>query len=582
MLIVMMLFLATSNLFAAPKMKRICAAKNGVNTVYWFKFQHSCEAYQSTYIYARENAFATYKLIATVTDENQLTFDHLNASTFQSGSYFIKINLICANTATEFISDTINVDVTPPAVMDPDSVSVGPDGEINVGWTPSTAPDIKNYTIYRTQGTNNTIINNTITGTFYQDKINGDGSLQAEKYRIAPADSCGNIAPIGNFHQTMFLNISQDKCASEVYLKWSPYEGWKDGIERYDIYYSTEKYFKYTKLGEANKEEFTGRFLPNKTNLYFLVRAIRKGDNSVTSSSNRLQITTDFEDSTQFLYLSKVSFIKNTDKIRLDWFVTGGHNYVYFDIYRGKAPGTLVKVDRVSASARMDYDYTETEPDKNFVWYYKVIGFSNCGRKLGESAISNNIKLTLNYNPLSRTLYWNNYIGWPTNVEGYEVYRSTTENGVITEDLLMKVDNDSTSYRDDELTESDAAPGICYYVKAIENIKNPYGFKEESISNYACYSVPPIVYIPNVFYPDGIYNKVFLPKVLYADTLQSTFSIYNRWGEKIVSDVQVWRGWDGVLPNGSKAPDGVYFYRLQVIGIDKSSRLYSSTITLLR
>ncbi|MGZ5302936.1 MAG: hypothetical protein ACXWDO_02365, partial [Bacteroidia bacterium] len=318
----MLCLITAVQLHAKPKLKRICAAKNGVNTVYWFQYAHNCQ-FLSVHIYARENEFASYKVIDSVLDETQLSYQHLLANAFQQGSYFLKYNFRCNGTWTEEFTDTITVDVVAPSVMDPDSISVGADGEIFIGWSPSNAADAKSYVIYRVDGTVNKIIDE-VDGRFsttYTDSKNSDAANKAEKYKMAPTDSCDNIAPIGNFHQSVFLKVSQDKCASEVYLNWSRYIGWKDGVEKYDIYYSTEKYFNYIKLGETINENFTAKFLPNKTELYFFVRAIKKGDAKITSSSNRLPIITSFEDSTQFLYLSNVTFQKNANILEVEWFV---------------------------------------------------------------------------------------------------------------------------------------------------------------------------------------------------------------------------------------------------------------------
>ncbi|RYD69250.1 MAG: hypothetical protein EOP53_27505, partial [Sphingobacteriales bacterium] len=300
-----------------------------------------------------------------------------------------------------------------------------------------------------------------------------------------------------------------------------------------------------------------------------------------TSTSNRLSLTTDFEDSTQVLYLSDVTYQKNSNIIEVDWHVPVGHNYIYFDVQRGKAPGTLEKIGRVNATSATDFIFTETDPDSNFIWYYRINGFSKCGRSLGKSNISNNIRLNLTQTSQNRILSWNSYSIWPTGVEAYEIYRTTVKSGITSEDKIATVKNDASSFTDLDLIESDARPGICYYVKAVEKDGNPFGLKKESYSNFTCYTVPPVVNIPNVFNPHDIYNKAFFPVVLYADTIQSTYSIYNRWGESIFTNMPIWKSWDGKLANGKDAPEGVYFYKAIIVGIDNSTTVYSAGFTLL-
>ncbi len=570
---------------AKPNIKRICAARNGINTVYWFPVPHSCSLVRLN-IFARENEFSAFRNIYTGVGEHPTnSYAHTNASAFQSGAYYIEFVYDCSDGITyNIFSDTITVDVQPPAVMEPDSISVGPNGEIILGWSPSSAPDAKSYVIYRADGTVNKIVGQ-VDGRFsttYTDSQNGDASSKAEKYKIAPTDSCDNIAAIGNFHQTMHLQISQDKCASEVYLKWSEYIGWSAGVERYDLYYSLDENLSYFKAGTTNQTQFTARLVPNNKKVYFFIRAVKSGNDKITSSSNRVNITTSFEDTTQRVYLSNVTHVKNTRQLNIEWNVDVNHNYLFFDVKRGKTPANLDNIARVNASVLTNYVYNDVNADSNFVWYYSIVGNSICGKTLGRSNLSNSINLRVNIGNGKNTLYWNAYNTWPANVESYEVYRVSTTKGNVNEELIAKLPNTGTTYDDVKEFDSDARPGICYYVVAVEADGNQYGFKERSFSNTVCYTVPPIVNVPNAFYPEGIYNKVFLPIALYADSTQSRFSIYNRWGEKIIESREIWKGWDGTIPGRSNAPEGVYFYRLEVIGIDKSYKVYSAPVTLVR
>jgi gliding motility-associated-like protein len=241
----------------------------------------------------------------------------------------------------------------------------------------------------------------------------------------------------------------------------------------------------------------------------------------------------------------------------------------------------MTNIAKVNATSATDFTFTETDPDSNFIWYYRINGFSKCGRSLGKSNISNNIRLNLTYTLQERKLNWNNYGTWPTGVDAYEIYRTTVEKGITNEDKIASLNKDANSFADIDIAESDAKPGICYYVKAVEKAGNPFGLKKESYSNFTCYTVPPIVNIPNAFNPHDIYNRAFFPVVLYADTMQSTYTIYNRWGESIFTNQPIWKSWDGKLANGKDAPEGVYFYKAIVVGIDNSTKVYSAGFTLL-
>lgn len=74
--------------------------------------------------------------------------------------------------------------------------------------------------------------------------------------------------------------------------------------------------------------------------------------------------------------------------------------------------------------------------------------------------------------------------------------------------------------------------------------------------------------IPNVFTPnnDGA-NDYFDLKLENVAELE--FYIFNRWGNLMaeIRDVNT-LGWDGRTPGGAEAPDGVYFHRYRIVGLD--------------
>lgn len=68
--------------------------------------------------------------------------------------------------------------------------------------------------------------------------------------------------------------------------------------------------------------------------------------------------------------------------------------------------------------------------------------------------------------------------------------------------------------------------------------------------------------IPNVFSPNGdLQNDLYL--VTGVDAEEFELEVYNRWGMKMFSTINVNVGWNGRLDNGSEpVPDGTYYYIL--------------------
>jgi len=88
------------------------------------------------------------------------------------------------------------------------------------------------------------------------------------------------------------------------------------------------------------------------------------------------------------------------------------------------------------------------------------------------------------------------------------------------------------------------------------------------------------IFIPNTFTPNNNgTNDLFAPVVRMAKEL--TFSIFNRWGEKIFSSNDQNAGWDGNL-NGHPVKVDVYVYHVKVLFYNGIEKTYRGNVTVLR
>jgi gliding motility-associated-like protein len=73
-----------------------------------------------------------------------------------------------------------------------------------------------------------------------------------------------------------------------------------------------------------------------------------------------------------------------------------------------------------------------------------------------------------------------------------------------------------------------------------------------------------LVYIPNAFTPTNDFlNEVFGPVITATHIQRYSFTIFNRWGEKVFETTDPEMMWNGSVNNSSYyAGDGVYSYRL--------------------
>src|SRR5205814_2159071 len=100
-----------------------------------------------------------------------------------------------------------------------------------------------------------------------------------------------------------------------------------------------------------------------------------------------------------------------------------------------------------------------------------------------------------------------------------------------------------------------------------------------SWSNKVCVEFDPILWIPNVYTPNGDpHNDDF--HVFAANYKTYEINIYNRWGEHIFRSTDPKVRWNGKF-KGEDCIEGVYLYMVNVGGV-KSHIYRSGTVTLLR
>lgn len=88
-------------------------------------------------------------------------------------------------------------------------------------------------------------------------------------------------------------------------------------------------------------------------------------------------------------------------------------------------------------------------------------------------------------------------------------------------------------------------------------------------------------FLPNAFTPNGDgLNDVFKPRI-GRDVVSFTWSIYDRWGNKMVQTSDAEFTWDGVF-NGVKVNTGVYAFIAEYVLIDGTTTSFSGNITLTR
>ena len=121
-------------------------------------------------------------------------------------------------------------------------------------------------------------------------------------------------------------------------------------------------------------------------------------------------------------------------------------------------------------------------------------------------------------------------------------------------------------------------PGT-YTVTLVSN--NQYGCVDSLTKpDYITIYQKPIIFIPNVFTPNGDGANDIL-QAFAVGVKFFEWKIFNRWGEKVFESNNSAQGWDGKY-QGKDAPVGVYVYHLYIVFDDNSNRSMKGGVTLMK
>ena len=437
---------------------------------------------------------------------------------------------------------------------------------VTIQWNQNSQEDTYGYVIYTLDNNGFVVPLDTvwgITNTTYIHNTNVD--LGPLTYTVAAFDSC--LTPtVPPSYQTsakallntsIFLTTDLDLCANEVTLSWTNYVGWS-GIANYEVYVRKDN-GNWQNLGNASGNSFVVN-VDEASTYCFAVQAF--GTNFGVSFSNVACLYVAVPGQPVFNYLQLATV--NSDEIDLTHFIDNNVNVSEVVIQRKDVFGAYQEIARIPVNSNT-INFTDTEVDVDLRSYtYRIQVIDSCGKLGSFSNEAETILLNSQIDDVAREVYlnWNSYREFDGSILGYAIYRGV--DGVFGGVPIATVPNGQFYYNDD--VEDVVSTGrICYYVEAIEAI-NSFGFAERSISNRNCALLPPTIYIPNTFTPDGDENnQLFIPIISDFDPAYYEFAVYNRLGQVIfkTNDPQV--GWNGIVGETNQiAASGTYLYTVSV------------------
>ncbi len=89
-------------------------------------------------------------------------------------------------------------------------------------------------------------------------------------------------------------------------------------------------------------------------------------------------------------------------------------------------------------------------------------------------------------------------------------------------------------------------------------------------------------FIPNAFTPnEDDVNEVFLPQGVGCRTKGYLMLIYDRWGKQLFKNEDLYKGWDGLRPNGDPYSQGVYTYIITVFEDAGKRHTFKGIVTIV-
>lgn len=464
-----------------------------------------------------------------------------------------------------FISFAVFAQINTSEEIEINYVSVNTVGQqVNLSWNPYSDPSkIDGYIIFEYAYLHGSWGLDTLTAvyvgnvdqwTFSFDKVR----TKPVKFAVvAYVGTVGHITASTTYkipHQTIFTTLDYDSCEAKINLRWNKYQGWDNNIDGYKIYSTLSG----SQVGtvDAGDTTFTiSNVHSNQLYSYYVVATHSNG--SFNSLSNADSIFTTTMNPPAFIEAQSVTVQQNT-AVEIVFSIDPNSQLHNFQLLRSlDANGNFTLVREYTHYTSNTLVASESSQFQSTV-YYRLQSMNNCNNKTTESNIATVIVPSYALNGQQVNLSWTDYLSWPQGVLVYDVYRTIGNEPRV---LINTLTPNNKQYSDDlsNLSGQQLPGNICY---AIESVSNPDGFgatyKAASIS--VCIDVASQVFVPEAFTPNGDgLNDEFQPYFAFLPAAYRML-IYNRYGFKVFETNEITTGWNGIVKNKIKAPEGAYIY----------------------
>lgn len=479
----------------------------------------------------------------------------------------------CSDTVTKenIIRVLEDVQPNPPQIR---RVTVLGDASVRIEWERFLNPnrDFERYELYRQDGLGNwnqIFATNDILKTFHDD-TGLNTRAQSYCYKLLVVNYCENASLLDSSitHCTILLNTTSQ--TDQIQLDWSPYVGFE--VANYKIYRVRTYALSSAKLIATVGPDVLS-FVDTDMFCYdqvtYRIQADKLGEDlrSFSNISSNVPI--------HELPVERQNIVRATVEenqfVRIEWGNAGVERPATLVLERNEGMGyrTLFRlpVNQAGNSYRDEAVEVQIKP-----YQYRAYWIDSCGDRTDYGLPGKTMHLVAERRQGTVFLDWTTYKQWEGGVAAYQI--ELFDEAASAFIPIAQVQPSDSAYQD-RRTEIQQGE-YCYRIRAIERGGND----TTSISNEACVTIRPQIYAPNAFSPnnDGV-NEEFLIKGAYLETFN--LRIFTRWGYKVFETRDQSEGWNGIYQD-KEAPEGVYVFVVEGIGLDGSPVLLRGTVTLIR
>ncbi len=479
----------------------------------------------------------------------------------------------CTDTASTF-NLTVDEQIT-PAPINLLRVSVESASSSILDWERYTGVDFLSYRIIRIengQPVEVAVIRDQDSISYIDSDPALDFESQPYCYKVLVENDCQVLSFIDETLEHCTIELTATPAVDAIDLSWTPYVGFTP--VSYNVYRAQDYDLNSLQIIAqlpGNTTEYTDRETFCRDSVSYRIEALGTETWQVSYSDVASEAPIHLPPSTSIGI--EVATVEQDSFVVINWEEYTGYAPEQYILEKSLDGTVWTVIDSFDLLTRTFSDFEVLVDESSY--FYRAFALDQCGDMTLEGRLGKTILLDIDMGSGERPeLSWSHYEEWEFGVANYEIE--------VFDDLTGQwlrvgpVPGNDQTFRD-ETTEL-SQPTFCYRIVGVELA----GGDALAVSNVACVTFGPKLFIPNAFTPnnDGN-NDVFT--VGLNNIEQGEISIYSQWGELIYQSSSLQDGWDGqVRDTGREAPEGVYVYKIVIDGFEETQLVRSGTITLVR